>query len=183
MNKSFIALVAVLVVSGCSSQPETNNTLTQDGCQYFGDATQTAPDWICSAKVPKFTSLYSAVGVSENTAGGVSHQRNLAILDAQQLIGKQLESDVAQLIQKKLATLGVEGVNGGTGATSEETMARTNMQLKGLNVVRSQRGPDGFMYVLVSLSEKALEQNVESILATSHNAELVSEISAVLSAE
>ncbi|WP_394211926.1 hypothetical protein [Enterovibrio calviensis] len=182
MMRSVLVLSACVMVSACSAKPELVDELAQSGCHYFGAPQAVAPDWICSAKVKDVTSLYTVVGVSENAAGGVSHQRNLAILDGQQLIGKQLESDVVQVMQKKLATLGVEGSNGGTGATSEETMMRTNVMLKGLDVLRVQKGPDGFMYVLVSMSEKSLEQNVENLLDTDNNAELAGEISAVLSA-
>ncbi|EGU48584.1 hypothetical protein VII00023_00270 [Vibrio ichthyoenteri ATCC 700023] len=165
MKKTLLLLV-MTAVTGCQStqQPTQVDPLTSMGCTFFGEASVAAPDWICSGSIDDARFAYMALGVSENSGGGVAHQRNLAILDAQQQIAKEVATEVVQVMQTKAGTLGVAGVSGGTAATSEETNAMAQVALKGAETLRAQKGPDGYFYVLMGLPADSVQGNVESML-------------------
>ena len=195
MMKNALLLLLVAGVSGCQSTPQQTQVdpLTSIGCTFFGDGKVAAPDWICAGSIDDARFAYMALGVSENSSGGVAHQRNLAILDAQQQIAKEIATEVIQVMQTKAGTLGVAGINGGTAATSEETNAMAQVALKGATTLRAQKGSDGFFYVLMGLPSDSVEPNVENMLdaqlsdanetrssSTLSNQELAAEINAAL---
>lgn len=189
MKKTLLILMTTAIVGCQSTQQEPRvDPLTSIGCTFFGDASVAAPDWICSGSIENARFAYMALGVSENAAGGVAHQRNLAILDAQQQIAKEVATEVVQVMQVKAGTLGVVGTSGGTAATSEETNTMAQVSLQGGETLRAQRGPDDYFYVLVGLPSDSVQRNVVDMLdaqpvavsETLDNQELAEQINAAL---
>jgi hypothetical protein len=167
MGKLLLLLI-IAIIGGCqSTQQELQvDELTTMGCTFFGDAKVSAPDWICSGSIDDPRFAYMALGVSENASAGVSHQRNLAILDAQQQIAKEVTTEVIQVMKAKAGTLGVAGSSGGTAATSEETNTMAQYSLQGGETLRAQKGADGYFYVLVGLPSDSVPRSVKDILNT-----------------
>lgn len=133
-------------------------------CYFFGAPEKAAPAWICTAEVDSEVYVRSAVGFSNNTAGGVAHQKNLAIQQAQKELTDQVKSEIIASIKSKTGTLGVDGQSGGSQATSAELNSLTNVVLEGVEILRSMRGPDGYFYVHVALPHKAFKQNVDTVV-------------------
>ncbi len=183
--KKLVLPLCALFLFGCQSTAD--NTAAEQPCSYFGNGELAAPSWICANGISDERFAYMAVGVSDNSAGGVAHQRNLAILDAQQQIARNMATEVIQVMQTKIGTLGVAGGSGGTSVTSEENNTMAQVSLKGVETLRTQKGPDGYFYVLLGLPESALQPNVEQMVKTQDTStsklsetELANQISAAL---
>lgn len=170
MKKLFMLSVVAAAVTGCqttSQQPvEQVVAPVVHECYYFGSsaATVSAPAWICSAEANRDEYMRSAVGFSGNTAGGVAHQKNLAIQQGQKELADQVKTEIIASVKNKTGTLGVDGSAGGTQATSADLDSVSNVVLEGVETIRSLRGPDGYFYVLLGLPRQVFKQNVEKIV-------------------
>lgn len=153
---------------GCqsmSTQPqETAAAPVVSDCYFYGAPDKGAPAWICSAEADREAYVRSAIGFSANTAGGIVHQKNLAIQQGQKELADQVKSEIIASIKSKTGTLGVDGQVAGSQATSAELNSLTNVVLEGVETLRTMRGPDGYFYVHVALPHQAFKQNVDTVV-------------------
>ncbi|WP_394142976.1 LPP20 family lipoprotein [Vibrio chagasii] len=169
MKKLFMLSVVAAALTGCqTTQQSTQQVVTPvvHECYYFGSSANTvpAPAWICNAEVNRDEYMRSAVGFSGNTAGGIAHQKNLAIQQGQKELADQVKAEIITSVKNKTGTLGVDGAAGGTQATSADLDSVSNVVLEGVETIRSLRGPDGYFYVLVGLPRQVFKQNVETVI-------------------
>ncbi len=76
-----------------------------------------------------------------------------------------MKSEIISKVKNKTGTLGVNGSAGASAATSSEMEAIANVELEGVEIIRSFRGPDGYFYVHAGLPRNVFKQNVENIVA------------------
>ncbi len=167
MKKRLILTVFSATLMGCESTQTITPPLAVAPpleCTYFGKPDVTAPSWICSAKANHDEYIRAAVGFSGNTAGGLAHQKNLAVLQAKKELADQVKSEIITSVKSKTGTLGVEGMSGASAATSAEMQSISNVELTGVEILRSIRGADGYFYVHVGLPRKVLQQNIENLV-------------------
>lgn len=166
--KAVLALsVLSVALVGCQSTQTVQQPAPEPvaDCYYYGQPDIVAPAWICSPDADKAQYIRQSVGFSGNSAGGIAHQKNLAILQAQKELGDQVKLEILSQIKNKVGTLGVEGSVGATSATSAEINALANVVLEGVETIRSFRGKDGYFYVHVGLPQKVLKQNIENVMS------------------
>lgn len=165
MKKILALSVVAMALVGCQStqQPVAPQAQVHE-CTFYGDATKPAPAWICSPEANREEYIRAAVGFSGNTAGGIAHQKNLAILQAKKELADQVKSEIITKAKSKTGTLGVEGSVGGSQATTVEMEAIANVELIGVEIIRSMRGADGYFYVHVGLPRQVFAQNVENVV-------------------
>jgi ABC-type glycerol-3-phosphate transport system substrate-binding protein len=170
MKKLFMLSVVAAALTGCQTtqqQPQLQVvTPVVHDCYYFGNSAKTipAPSWICTAEANRDEYMRSAVGFSGNTAGGIAHQKNLAIQQGQKELADQVKSEIIVSVKNKTGTLGVDGAAGATQATSADLDSVSNVVLEGVETIRTHRGPDGYFYVQLGLPREVFKQNVENIV-------------------
>lgn len=166
--KKILALSAfMLALTGCqTTQQAAVEVKPQPAeCYYYGKSDMAAPDWICNPNANRDEFIREAVGFSGNTAGGIAHQKNLAILQAKKELADQVKTEIITKVKSKAGTLGVDGSAGASSATSAEMEAIANVQLEGVEIIRSFRGPDSYFYVHVGLPRDVFKQNVANVIA------------------
>ncbi len=166
--KKVIALSALmLALTGCqTTQQATVEVKPQPAeCYYYGKSEMPAPNWICNPNANRDEFIREAVGFSGNTAGGIAHQKNLAILQAKKELADQVKTEIISKVKSKVGTLGVDGSAGASSASSAEMEAIANVQLEGVEIIRSFRGPDSYFYVHVGLPRDVFKQNVANVIA------------------
>jgi len=170
MKNTIAVSLLALALAGCQSvekEDYNKQTVTADmpaECNYYGNPALVAPEWICNPSSDDDVFIREAVGFSGNSAGGIAHQKNLAILQAKKELADQVKSEIITKVKSKTGTLGVAGSAGASSANSSEMEAIANVQLQGVKIIRSLRGPDGFFYVRVGLPMDVLKQNVEAVV-------------------
>lgn len=163
--KKFIALSALtLALVGCQTTQQAAVQPVAE-CYYYGKSEMAAPAWICNPEANRDEFIREAVGFSGNTSGGIAHQKNLAILQAKKELADQVKTEIISKVKSKTGTLGVEGAAGASSATSAEMEAIANVQLEGVEIIRSFRGPDSYFYVHVGLPRDVFKQNVVNVIA------------------
>lgn len=169
--KKILALSALsLALVGCQSTQDApvqveRNVQPIAECYYYGKSEMAAPDWICNPNANQEEFIREAVGFSGDTAGGISHQKNLAILQAKKELADQVKTEIITKVKSKAGTLGVNGSAGASSASSSEMEAIANVKLEGVEIIRSFRGPDGYFYVHVGLPRNVFSQNIEKVIA------------------
>ncbi|MDN3697329.1 MULTISPECIES: LPP20 family lipoprotein [Vibrio] len=166
--KKVLALSALTVaLVGCQSTQTAQQPAPEPvaDCYYYGNPDIAAPSWICSPNANQEEYIREAVGFSGDTAGGIAHQKNLAILQAQKELADQVKLEILTQVKSKVGTLGVGGSAGATSATSAEKNAISNVVLEGVETIKSFRGKDGYFYVHVGLPRNVFQQNVERVIA------------------
>ena len=104
--KKVIALSALmLALTGCqTTQQATVEVKPQPAeCYYYGKSEMPAPNWICNPNANRDEFIREAVGFSGNTAGGIAHQKNLAILQAKKELADQVKTEIISKVKVKWA--------------------------------------------------------------------------------
>jgi len=86
-------------------------------------------------------------------------------LQAKKELADQVKTEIITKVKSKTGTLGVDGSAGASSATSAEMEAIANVQLEGVEIIRSFRGPDSYFYVHVGLPRDVFKQNVANVIA------------------
>lgn len=165
--KKIIALSALaFALTGCQTTQQAPVAVQPIAeCYYYGKSEMPAPNWICNPSSNRDEFIREAVGFSGNTAGGIAHQKNLAILQAKKELADQVKTEIITKVKSKTGTLGVDGSAGASSASSAEMEAIANVQLEGVEIIRSFRGPDSYFYVHVGLPRDVFKQNVANVIA------------------
>ena len=162
-----IALAASL--SGCQTTTESGEPYIE--CNFGGEfSDKAAPQWVCGeANTDPVNYSVQAMGLSANQAGGLSHQRQLAILDASRTLATQFTSKLVASIKESVSTLGVDGNAGGIGATKDLSQALVDFELVGMKILRTVEGPDGRFYAHVGMPKKLEAKNIKNAMGTLQN--------------
>lgn len=173
MKSYTLFLAATLVITGCTSTESVVNNqqdrveLTELPCTFPDAADVKAPTWVCEGKIKGLE--VQAMGMSDNSAAGISHQRHLALLDGQTVLATQLNSEVKAAIKKFTATKGSNKSMMKTSATEEDLTSNLDKEIRSMTIYQSVRSPKGTYFVLVGLDKKAYELNIEDKIRTEIN--------------
>jgi len=171
MKKLTILSIAALL-SACANQQtintdEKSTSLKIDSleCQFPDSPEQEAPRWVCDEK---FRGLeVQAMGMSDNKLAGVSHQRQLAILEAQATLAAQLKNQIDASINRYTATKGT-GANAKAASTSELTQTlNISQEVVGAEIYQSVISEKGAYYVLVGLEKDDMKHYVKEVIEQS----------------
>ena len=159
---SSIALAGLIAVAitGCSDKdPEPNKVKDSDfRCKQENTL---APKWTC---IPAVEGFYAGVGVAEKSAAGTAHMRKVALMNGR--------SDLAQQIQTQVKDK-MEGFTRATGNGSAETVDMVTtavtkqvakVDLKGSKAVDMWNAPSGAIYMLVTVSEESVNNEVKKVV-------------------
>ena len=171
MFKKLLLVSLALTVTACSS---TNNQ-TSSGeslvnlpipqCTFPDSPQQKAPSWVCEAPVKGLA--VQAMGMNDNGAAGISHQRQLAIVDAQTLLAAQLKNKTKLAIANYSATKGQAGQMMIAKESSITQSLVVDKELSGVRIYQSIMSQGKVFYTLVGMDEATLKANIKKVVTQS----------------
>jgi len=157
ISKIALSLLVASAITGCSSKeaPAPQKAAQIQGCKIENTK---APMWAC---IPEVEGYYAGVGVAEKSAAGIAHMRRVALMNGR--------SDLAQQIQTQVKDK-MEGFTRATGNGAAETVDKVTtavtkqvakVSLKGSKAVDYWEAPSGAIYMLVTIPEENVNQEVK----------------------
>lgn len=131
----------------------------------FPDTDKAAPGWICDEPVPGLD--IQAVGIAEKSKGGVSFMKDIAATDARGRLAEQFKVKVNKMVKKYLGNTGVGEAETIDAAAESAVKTISSETLVGSKVFKSRTGPNGRMFVLVGLDDKAAQHSAQGAVSTS----------------
>ena len=131
----------------------------------FPDTDKAAPGWICDEPVPGLD--IQAVGIAEKSKGGVSFMKDIAATDARGRLAEQFKVKVNKMVKKYLGNTGVGEAETIDAAAESAVKTISSETLLGSKVFKSRTGPNGRMFVLVGLDDKAAQHSAQGAVSTS----------------
>ena len=163
LSISIMLALAAATLSACSSAPKTPQ-LSIDQCRFPGTSTE-APGWVCDEPVPGWT--VTAPGSAELTSAGLSFQRQMAMTDARVQLAQQMKVHVTNMIKQFAETTGAGDAESLDKVNTSVTKQITDQTLIGTQAIRSVTAPNGRLFVLVGLNDKAVEEMTKVAVKTS----------------
>lgn len=161
----------IFALTGCGIQ-QTQSDGSEQGiqlkalpCSYPDSTADSAPLWICEGKVTGLK--VQAMGVSEDARAGISHQRQLALLDAQNVLALQLNSRIKGAIKRYSASKANSAEQYMASSSEVKFVAEIDKQISDMTIYQSVISQKGVFYILIGLNDEAYKSNVESKLHTS----------------
>ncbi len=163
---SALSILALSVISGCSSEPKkTGNTNVLVADCVFPNTEKPAPGWICDQPVAGVP--VSAVGVAEPSKGGISFMKDIAAADGRGRLAEQMQIRVSKMVKKYLGNTGVAKTETIDAVTSSTIKTVTDQQLIGSKIYKTRTGPKGRLFALVGIDAKNAEKIAEQAVRTS----------------
>lgn len=171
MFKKLLIVTVTLTVAACSST--TNKTASDKlqvnlptlQCTFPDSPQQTAPNWVCDAPVDGLA--VQAMGMNDNGAAGIGHQRKLAMVDAQTLLAAQLKNKTELAIESYSATKGQAGQMMIAKKSSITQSLHVDRVLSGVRVYQSIMSKGKVYYTLVGMDEATLKANIKKVVKQS----------------
>lgn len=126
-----------------------------------------APGWVCDQPAPGLD--VQAVGIAEKSAAGISFMKDIAAADARGRLAEQMQVQVQKMVKNYLGTTGRGDSETVDAAASSTLKTITKQNLVGSKIYKTRTGPQGRLFVLVGLDEKAAKRIAETALRTSMN--------------
>jgi len=162
-----LAVIGSIIFSGCNkSQPapsQVQKTVQPVvSCSIKGED---APDWIC---MPHAEGSIVAVGIAKpNSADDLSMQRAEAMADARDALARQIETKVANMFKKYVATTGAGKAQTYEKATQNVSKQIAKQTLKGTKQLSFWQHPKtGEIFLLVGVQTKSVEEGMEDAIKT-----------------
>ena len=158
---SSIALAGLIAasISGCGGaapEPEADFRCKQENTL--------APQWTC---VPMAEGAYAGVGIAKKSAAGMGHMRRIATANGRSDLAQQIKSQVKDKVETFTRTTGngeQETVDSVSTAVSKQV---AKIDLQGSKAVQSWQAPSGALYLLVTVPEATVNQEVKAAVTTS----------------
>jgi hypothetical protein len=123
-----------------------------------------APKWTC---IPDVQGYYAGVGVAEKSAAGIAHMRRVALMNGRSALAQQIQTQVKDKVEGFTRATG----NGSSEAVDKVTTAVTkqvaNIGLKNSKAVDYWEAPSGAIYMLVTVPEKSVNEEVKKAVKSS----------------
>lgn len=161
-----IAIAVLAILSGCASDGPKPAPLSLDQCRFPGTTTE-APGWVCDEPVAGWA--VTAPGSAEVTAAGLSFQRQMAMTDARVQLAQQMKVHVTNMIKQFAETTGSGDAESLDKVNTSVSKQITDQVLSGTRAIRSVTAPNGRLFVLVGLDDKAVEEMTKVAIKTSMN--------------
>jgi hypothetical protein len=113
----------------------------------------------------------TAPGTAAKTAAGYSFQKQMAMTDARVQLAQQVKIQVSNMVKQFAETTGTGDRETVDRVNASVTRQITDQSLSGSKAVVSVTAPDGSLWVLVGLDQKAVEEITKSAVKTSMNNE------------
>ncbi len=166
ITKALLLSVVAFGLAACETNPpkEAPKAKVAD-CTFPSSPDVAAPDWVCTGSAEGVE--VSAVGSEKIVSGETDFAQTMAIASARLKLAGQMKTHVTGMVKKYMETTGA-----GNSATVDKvntsvTKQITNETLVGSKMFKSRTSPDGTVYVLVGLDEKAVQKNTETAVKTS----------------
>lgn len=160
---SSIALAGLIVASitGCSSKQAPKKEEFDNRCK---QENVLAPKWTCN---PMVEGAYAGVGIAQKSAAGMGHMRRVALANGRSDLAQQIKSQVKDKVETFTSTTGV-----GSGETVDQVNTAVSKQiakvdLQGSKGVQTWNAPSGSLYMLVTVPESTVNNEVKSAVKSS----------------
>jgi len=175
MKQITLLLIILLSITSCSStkkdevKPTEKADLAVLPCSFPDASTVKAPVWVCEGKIDGL--VIQAMGMSQNSAAGLSHQRQLALLDGQTILAAQLNTKINAAVTNLTATRGSNSEVYVAKSTKSDLKLSLDKEINSMTIYQSVRSPNGTYYVLVGLNKAAYALNIKTKVRASMNAD------------
>jgi len=161
-----IAALLSVVTIGCSEkepEPQSKKYVSTFECK---QENVLAPRWTC---IPQVEGYYAGVGIANKSAAGTSHMRKIAMMNGRSDLAQQIATEVKDKMQGFTQTTG----NGKNETVDAVTKAVTNqashVNLQNSRAVDMWNAPSGAIYMLVTVPEDVVNNELKSAVKTSFN--------------
>ena len=157
---AFVALMAT-AITGCSDKDPKPDENADFRCM---QENVLAPSWTC---IPSVEGGYAGVGIAEKSAAGAAHMRRVALANGRSDLAQQIQTLVKDKIELFTRATG----NGSKEVVDKVSTAVTKqvakVDLAGSKAVQQWNAPSGAMYLLVTVGESQINQEVKNSVKTS----------------
>jgi hypothetical protein len=163
----WMILVVASVLAGCSTPaPAEKKVAALPECHFPGTK-EAAPDWVCDRPVPGWA--VTAAGSAEKTQAGFAFQKQMAMTSARVQLAQQVRVHVANMVKQFAETTGSGDTETVDKVNTSVTKQITDETVAGSKPIDSVQGPDGVLWVLVGLDDKAVEDLTKAAVNASIN--------------
>ena len=163
MKKSILSVASAtllaLTLIGCGEEPKP--ATPNFACQQEGVL---APKWTC---VPMVEGAYAGVGIANKSAAGMGHMRKVAMMNGRSDLAQQIQSQVKDRMKGFTQTTGQGDRETVDQVTQSVTDQIAHLSLNGSKAVDSWTAPSGNLYLLVTVPEDFVNNEVKKTVKTS----------------
>ena len=162
-------LVSALTLSLAACMGGGTQVASVPDCTFPDAPEKAAPGWVCDEPVPGLS--VSAVGSADKSGAGLNFMKQQASTAARVQLAQMMKVQVQNMVKQFAETTGVGDSETVDMVNSSVTKQLTNETLVGTRMYKSKTSPNGTLYVLVGLDDKAASLIHETALKTSMNNE------------
>ena len=156
---SAAALLAATLI-GCGGE-EPKPAKPNFACKQEGVL---APKWTC---LPMVEGAYAGVGIANKSAAGMGHMRKVAMMNGRSDLAQQIQTQVKDRMKGFTQTTGSGDRETVDQVTQSVTDQIANLSLNGSKAVDSWTAPSGNLYLLVTVPEDFINNEVKKTVKTS----------------
>lgn len=162
---ALVGLIATTIV-GCSSHaPTVEEQMEQSGIDSrCKQENVLAPKWTC---IPNLDGSYAAVGIAQKSAAGMGFMQREALANGRSNLAQQIKTQIKDKVETFTRTTGngeKETVDKVTTAVSKQV---AKVDLQGSKMSDSWKAPSGALYLLVTVSQSAINTDVKNSVKSS----------------
>jgi len=166
ITKVAIAALLGVMVIGCSEkepEPKSKEYVPTFECK---QENVLAPRWTC---IPEVQGFYAGVGIANKSAAGASHMRKVAMMNGRSDLAQQIATDVKDKMQGFTQTTGNAQNETVDAVTKAVTNQAAHVNLQNSKAVDMWNAPSGAIYMLVTVPEDIVNNELKSAVKTSFN--------------
>lgn len=157
-----LAGLVALTITGCGGAAVAPaEEVLDERCR--DDAGALAPQWVCDSAIEG--AAYAAVGIG--TSKNASMKESQAMTRARAKLAYQVETKVKAKTEDFMRATGNGDAETMDAVTTAVTKQTAKLDLRGSKKVKSFRSKDGKLYVLVAVSEEAVNAKVKDTIKES----------------
>jgi len=158
-----LASLTLITITACSKEAKVSKSQDSDfSCKQEGVS---APQWTC---IPNVEEYYAGVGIAQKSAAGMSYMRRVATANGRSDLAQQIRSQVKDKITIYSGTTGVAAGETVDQATEAVTKQIAKVDLVGSKAINSWTAPSGALYMLVTVSKKSTNGQIQKNIKTSY---------------
>lgn len=162
------------VTTGGTTDTGATQTITANvpDCVFPDAPTTAAPGWVCDEPVMTPNGEFyqaQATGSYEKTGAGYNFQKQQAAAAARVLLAQEIRSQVSNMVKQFAKTTGAMGSETVDRVNESVTMQITDESLSSTRIVKSRPSPNGYLYVVVAMTEEAFAEKAQAAIKTSMN--------------
>ncbi len=157
---AFAGLITA-TITGCGAQAPKPKEDADFRCK---QENVLAPKWTC---VPFVEGAYAGVGIAEKSAAGMGHMRRVAMANGRSDLAQQIKTQVKDKVELFTRTTGVADTETVDKVTTAVTKQVAKVDLQGSKAVDSWTAPSGNLYLLVTVPESTVNNEVKKAVKSS----------------